>query len=94
MKSNHNPGVELVSSIMEKIEEHRKQECQSRKIGLTTLYNEMLEDKKQPYLSDLHRQLDEAVADLYGFPKEDLDNKEKIISFLFDLNQKRALKQS
>lgn len=38
----------------------------------------------------LHKKLDEAVAELYDFPKSQLKDKEKIIAFFLDLNQQYA----
>jgi len=46
----------------------RSEICLEREIGLTRLYNEV-DDGAYRDLADLHRTLDEAVADAYGWPK-------------------------
>ncbi|MCW9065789.1 MAG: hypothetical protein OQJ78_05780 [Ignavibacteriaceae bacterium] len=79
-----------VGIIMQCIEAYRKGFCQRKKVGLTTLYNQMLLEKKHLELRSLHKQLDEAVAELYDFPKEDLEDEQKILSFLLNLNRQRT----
>ena len=78
-----------VGEIMKKIELYRKEVCQSKKHGLTTLYNQMF-DGGHETLRQLHKQLDHAVAYLYGFPIEFLDDDEKIIAFLTHLNHEKT----
>lgn len=81
-----------VSQTMEKIERYRKEVCQSKQHGLTTLYNQMF-DGGHETLRQLHKQLDHAVADLYGFPVKDLNNEDKIIDFICQLNQMKHRQQ-
>ena len=50
---------------------------------LTKLYNE-----RPPWLDHLHKTLDKAVADAYGWPADLSD--EEILERLFKLNQERA----
>lgn len=78
-----------VEKIMISIESYRKKVCMERKIGLTTLYNEMLINKKHLELRALHRDLDEKVAMMYNFPLEYLNDEKAIIDFLSKLNKKR-----
>lgn len=50
---------------------------------LTNLYNE-----KPTWLKNAHKELDDAVAEAYGWPTDLADDE--ILEKLFDLNQKRA----
>src|SRR5690606_41596006 len=50
---------------------------------LTNLYNEM-----PTWLQNAHKELDDAVADAYGWPTDLTD--EEILEKLFALNQRRA----
>lgn len=83
-----------IEKTMIKIENYRKFVCQKKQIGLTNLYNEMLIQKKHHFLRNLHQKLDELVAKIYGFPLEDLDNEEKIIDFLTQLNHEYSKKEN
>lgn len=74
-----------VSSIMKKIESYRENICTKNKHGLTTLYNQMFKGGHEE-LRSLHRQLDQAVAELYNFPIEKLNSKKEILKFLFEKN--------
>lgn len=49
------------------IDAERRQICAEREIGLTTLYN-AVDEGAHARLSDLHEQLDHAVAAAYGWP--------------------------
>lgn len=75
----------LIAEIMRELDFYRKSECLKQNLGLTKIYNQMFENKL-PVLKDYHKQLDEAVADFYGFPKEKLQSKREILKFLISLN--------
>ena len=78
-----------VGEIMKQIQIYRQQACAKQHIGLTTLYTQMF-DGGHELLRQLHKQLDHAVAYLYGFPIEFLDDDEKIIAFLTHLNHEKT----
>ncbi|QLY25275.1 DNA methyltransferase [Bdellovibrio sp. KM01] len=78
-----------VGTIMKKIEAYRSKFCKKMDIGLTTLYNQMNDGAHIP-LKQLHKQLDQAVAECYGYPKAKIESYNDIINFLTDLNLLRA----
>lgn len=81
-----------VAHVMEQIEAYRLKACKEKDIGLTTLYNQLREGGHET-LSKLHRKLDEAVANCYGFPKSKLSSAKDIIAFLTDRNLKLSVSQ-
>jgi hypothetical protein len=78
-----------VADAMKQIERYRIKACKEYKIGLTTLYNQLHEGGHE-MLGKLHRKLDAAVADCYGYPKSKIDSYEQIVKFLIDLNLRRS----
>jgi hypothetical protein len=65
---------------------HRRELCSERNIGLTKLYNEV--DKgMHENLTRLHRQLDKAVIEAYGWPSSAAENAEESNRRLLELNQ-------
>jgi hypothetical protein len=59
---------EAIAEASRAVIARRSEICLDRQIGLTKLYNEV-DDGAYRDLADLHRQLDEAVAAAYGWPK-------------------------
>lgn len=64
----------------------RSEICLHRKMGLTKLYNEM-EKGAWRELRDLHRELDEAVAEAYGWPKKVAHDPDETNHRLLELNR-------
>jgi hypothetical protein len=63
----------------------RSELCEREGLGLTRLYNLIDEGAYRP-LRDLHRQLDRAVADAYGWPPADSDDETKLVRHVLELN--------
>jgi len=61
------PQRERVAEACRRLLARRSEICLSEQIGLTTLYNQV-DDGAYVDLKRLHRALDEAVADCYGWP--------------------------
>lgn len=66
--------------------ERRDEICRADAIGLTLLYNAM-DDGAYTDVRALHRELDEAVAACYGWPKSVAQGEAEIVSRLTDLNR-------
>jgi hypothetical protein len=64
----------------------RSEICLERQIGLTTLYNQV-DDGAWADLRQLHRELDEAVAAGYGWPRSIAQDADETNRRLFELNQ-------
>lgn len=75
-------AVSLASSALI---DRRDRLCIERKVGLTKLYNEMDEGAHRE-LRDLHRNLDRAVADAYGWPRRVADDDDEIVRRLLKRN--------
>ena len=58
----------------------------SEGVGLTDLYNS-LDEGAYSKLQALHRSLDEAVAECYGWPKKSSQDTEFLVSHLLELNK-------
>jgi len=56
-----------IGEIAKSLIEHRQAICVEKEIGLTVLYNRV-EEGAWSEITDLHRELDEAVARAYGWP--------------------------
>ncbi|MFN3866228.1 MAG: type IIL restriction-modification enzyme MmeI, partial [Demequina sp.] len=67
--------------------ERRSELCVEHDMGLTKLYNLMDEGGFQD-LKALHRALDEAVADAYGWPKSVAQDDAELVTRLRDLNRR------
>ncbi len=63
--------------------------CLERNVGLTKLYNTMDEGAFAD-LKALHRELDEAVADCYGWPRSIAQDDKELVSRLTELNRQIA----
>jgi hypothetical protein len=64
----------------------RSELCIEHDIGLTKLYNAMDEGAFAD-LKVLHRELDEAVADCYGWPKAIAQDDRELVARLTELNR-------
>lgn len=67
----------------------RSEICLTEQIGLTTLYNRV-DDGAYTDLSLRHRELDEAVADCYGWPKSVAQDDRELVRRLTELNREIA----
>ncbi|MEU7912738.1 DNA methyltransferase [Microbispora bryophytorum] len=80
---------EQVAEAARKIVELRKKICEAEGFGLTRLYN-LVEEGAYTDLRALHRELDEAVAAAYGWPKTIAQDSDAIVSRLLKLNKEIA----
>ena len=86
------PGGEMmvrVDEVAARIDRLRREVCTERQIGLTTLYN-LVDEGAFTDLRDLHRELDEAVATCYGWPKSVAHDPDEICRRLLGLNHEIA----
>ena len=65
----------------------RSELCIEHQVGLTKLYDAM-DDGAYADLKALHKELDEAVADCYGWPKSVAQDDKELVRQLNDLNRK------
>lgn len=65
----------------------RSEICLTEQIGLTTLYNQV-DDGAWSDLKALHRRLDEAVAECYGWPKAMAQDDDELVRRLAELNRR------
>ena len=77
---------EEIGTISASMIKRRQEICAASAIGLTTLYNQV-EDGAYVDLKALHRKLDEAVAEAYGWPKVAAHDGDSIVQRLVDLNR-------
>jgi hypothetical protein len=75
---------EEVADIARRLYARRSEICLDRQIGLTSLYNQM--DGAWADLKALHRELDEAVASAYGWPRSVAQDVNETNRRLLDLN--------
>ena len=78
-----------IANVAREVVKRRKQICAERKIGLTQLYNEV-DDGAYTDLRDLHRELDEAVAEAYGWPRAVAHDADETNRRLLELNREIA----
>lgn len=76
---------QAVGSAAAALISHRDGLCLKRDIGLTTLYNQ-LEEGAHRELKNLHRELDRAVADAYGWPRRVAQNEQELVRLLLERN--------
>jgi hypothetical protein len=76
---------DLVAAAGVEVHRRRREICVERDIGLTKLYNQM-DDGAWTGLRDLHRELDEAVAEAYGWPRGVAHDAEETNRRLLELN--------
>ena len=68
---------------------HRNKICTENDFGLTELYN-MVDEGGYADLQKLHKQLNEAVAEAYGWPKTVAGDSDEIVRRLLELNREIA----
>lgn len=76
---------EAISAAAADLIAHRDGLCADREVGLTQLYNELDEGAHRD-LRDLHRDLDRAVADAYGWPRRAAEDEDEIVRLLLERN--------
>ena len=77
---------EAVAELSRAVVERRQQICAAEGFGLTKLYN-LVDDGAYADLKKLHKQLDEAVAACYGWPKAVAQDPREIVQRLTQLNK-------
>lgn len=77
---------DAVAELSRKVIERRQEICEAEDFGLTRLYN-LMDDGAYKDLKKLHKQLDEAVAVCYGWPKSIAQNASEIVRRLNQLNK-------
>lgn len=78
---------ERVAQACRDLLEHRGALCVEHQVGLTALYNAM-DDGAHERLRALHRDLDQAVADCYGWEKGVAQDDAEIVRRLSELNRR------
>ena len=78
-----------IADLAQRIVALRQEICLERQIGLTTLYNEV-DEGAYTDLADAHRQLDEAVAGAYGWPRSVAHDADETNRRLLELNREIA----
>jgi len=78
-----------VASASKALYDRRSELCMEHDMGLTKLYNLMDEGAFQD-LKTLHKQLDEAVAEAYGWPKSVAQDNAELVARLRELNRDRS----
>ena len=76
---------EVVAELSRAVIERRQEICKKENFGLTKLYN-LMDDGAYADLKKLHKQLDEAVALCYGWPKSVAQDSQEIVRRLTQLN--------
>lgn len=77
---------EPVGDIGRRLYQRRSEICLERQMGLTKLYNQMEEGAWQD-LREFHRELDEAVAAAYGWPRTIAQDADETNRRLLELNR-------
>ncbi|WP_420118535.1 hypothetical protein [Micromonospora sp.] len=83
---------ERVAEASRRMIARRQEICAEEQIGLTRLYN-LVDDGAYTDLKKLHRDLDEAVAACYGWPKAIAQDRDEIARRLSALNAEIAAGQ-
>jgi hypothetical protein len=65
---------------------HRSALCIEHELGLTKLYN-LMDDGAFQDLAALHKRLDEAVVDAYGWPKSIAQDADALVARLTERNR-------
>ena len=78
-------SVAAIGAASTALIDHRDRLCIERGIGLTKLYNEVDEGAHRA-LRGLHRDLDRAVADAYGWPRRAAEDADEIVRRLLERN--------
>jgi hypothetical protein len=80
---------ERVADVCRRLLARRTEICTSEQIGLTKLYN-AVDDGAYADLTALHRELDEAVADCYGWPRSIAQDDAELVRRLTERNREIA----
>jgi hypothetical protein len=80
---------ERVADASRAVIARRQEICAAEDFGLTKLYN-LVDDGAYADLAALHRELDEAVAACYGWPKKVAQDGDEIVRRLLALNREIA----
>ena len=80
---------ERVAEASRAVIARRQEICVEENIGLTRLYN-LVDEGAYTDLKKLHRELDEAVAECYGWPKKIAQDNDEIVRRLLKLNHQIA----
>ncbi|GIJ22166.1 class I SAM-dependent DNA methyltransferase [Micromonospora lutea] len=83
---------ERVAEASRRVIARRQEICAAEQFGLTRLYN-LVDEGAYADLKDLHRELDEAVAACYGWPRSIAQDKNEITGRLLTLNAEIAAGQ-
>jgi hypothetical protein len=75
-----------IANVAKRLYDRRSEICAEREIGLTSLYNQM-DDGAWADLRELHRELDEAVAVAYGWPRSVAHDPAETNRRLLELNR-------
>ena len=78
---------EHAADVCRRLLARRSALCIEHQVGLTKLYN-AIDDGAYADLKALHKELDEAVADCYGWPKSVAQDDKELVRQLNDLNRK------
>lgn len=82
-------NLDEIASIAQALIASRSEICAEQNIGLTKLYNQV-DDGAWADLRDVHRELDEAVAEAYGWPRPVAHDPDGTNRRLLDLNREIA----
>lgn len=77
---------ERVAEASRRLLSRRTEICSAEQIGLTKLYN-AVDDGAWTDLKALHKELDEAVVDCYGWPKTVAQDPKDLVRRLTELNR-------
>jgi len=80
---------DFISAAAQQVLAKRRMACDSLDAGLTKVYNTMDEGGFRE-LKSAHEELDLAVMDAYGFDIDLLNQPERLLDALFDLNEEAA----
>jgi hypothetical protein len=79
-------SLDEVADVARRLYARRSEICIQQNIGLTKLYNQV-DDGAWADLRDLHRELDEAVAAAYGWPRAVAHDPDETNRRLLELNR-------
>jgi hypothetical protein len=79
-------NLDEVGNVARRLYARRSEICVDQQIGLTKLYNQV-DDGAWTDLRDLHRELDEAVAAAYGWPRQVARDSDESNRRPLELNQ-------
>jgi hypothetical protein len=77
---------ERVADVSRRLLARRDEICRAAQIGITKLYN-AVDEGAWTDLMAVHKDLDEAVAECYGWPKSAAQDDAELVRRLTDLNR-------